>query len=138
MSNDRKSDSQDVLNPSTSHCNFMALADAVNDSDHLFKYGQVLGIYHVNVVYTGPGMVDYKPFRMEFLWVCWYQIQDGLPGGWQCWQLDRAVFPSVTEDDVFGFIYPSQVVGLAILYQFLAKAFLTMMELGSQSAPKIA
>jgi hypothetical protein len=54
--------SQDVVNPSTSHCNVMVLASAINDnltSNHLFRYALVLGIYHSNVVHIGPGMYDY-------------------------------------------------------------------------------
>ena len=42
-----------------------------NDSTvgHPFKYARVLGVYHVNAVYIGPGSTDYQPCQIEFLWV---------------------------------------------------------------------
>jgi hypothetical protein len=66
---------QDVINPRTSHCNVMVLhaAHDMGHPGHRFIYGKVLGIYHVNVIYTGSGMVNYTPIRMEFLWVRWYE-----------------------------------------------------------------
>jgi hypothetical protein len=36
---------------------------------HPFWYAHVLGIYHVNVVYTGEGNTDFLPRQLEFLWV---------------------------------------------------------------------
>lgn len=103
---------QDVVNPSTSHHNIMVLVDPDGDplSDHTFRYGRVLGIYHVNVVYVGPGMVDYQPHRMEFLWVRWYNQQESSQNAWSLRKLDQIQFPSMTEEDAFGFIDPSDVV----------------------------
>jgi hypothetical protein len=52
---------QDVINPRTSRCDIMLLANndnADSDTGHPFWYARVLGIYHVNVVYTGSGMID--------------------------------------------------------------------------------
>jgi hypothetical protein len=106
--------SQDVINPSTSHCNVMVLAGS-NDggdstSDHPFRYARVLGVHHVNVVYAGPGMPDYQPRRLEFLWVRWYRTVDTLHSGWDSRKLDRVQFPSMTDDDAFGFIDPANVL----------------------------
>jgi hypothetical protein len=57
---------QDVFNPATSHCNMTVLAgmlDVGQDPNivYPFGYAQVLGIYHANIVYTGPRMIDYQP-----------------------------------------------------------------------------
>jgi hypothetical protein len=57
--------SQDVLNPRTSHRDIMLLAnhdgnDGSHEDGHLFLYARVLGVYHVNVVYTGTKFVDYS------------------------------------------------------------------------------
>ncbi|KAG2347120.1 hypothetical protein BDR05DRAFT_945499 [Suillus weaverae] len=52
---------QDIINPRTSHCNVMVL-QAANDVGHLghkFIYSKVLGIFHVNVIYTGSGMYSF-------------------------------------------------------------------------------
>jgi hypothetical protein len=66
--------SEDVVNPQTSHCDVMLLGPQAErtskeTSPHPFLYACVLGIYHVNVIYTGPGMV-----KFDFLWVCWFNI----------------------------------------------------------------
>jgi hypothetical protein len=107
---------QDNMNPSTAHNNIMALADhthsfdSTSDQDHPFRYAQVLGIYHANVVYVGPGMLDYQPRRIEFLWVRWYQNVGLERTGWNGRKLDRIQFPPVSSDDAFGFIDPSDVL----------------------------
>jgi hypothetical protein len=105
---------QDVVNGSTQHCNIMVLAgsDGCGDfaTDHPFKYGRVLGVYHVNVVYTGPGMLNYEPHRFEFLWVRWYHTVDALRTGWTARKLDRLQFARMAEDDAFGFVDPSDVL----------------------------
>lgn len=66
---------QDTVNARTSHCNVMVLADDDGDespssgpASH-FLYARVLGTYHVNVIYVGPGSVDFTAHRLEFLWV---------------------------------------------------------------------
>jgi len=69
----------DIVNPGTSHCNIMLLAnrsDASPESldSHRFLYACVLGAYHANVIYTRPGMRDYNARRFDFLWVRWYEV----------------------------------------------------------------
>ncbi|KAG2113778.1 uncharacterized protein F5147DRAFT_770419 [Suillus discolor] len=75
---------QDVINPRTTHCN-------------------VLGIYHVNVIYIGAGFVDYTPTQMEFLWVRWYEPMDEL-SGWENLTLDRVSFLSLVGEHSFDFL----------------------------------
>jgi hypothetical protein len=58
----------DVINPGTSHCNIMLLAED-GSLDHHFLYAHVLAAYHANMIYTGPGMRDYEAHQMDFLWV---------------------------------------------------------------------
>ena len=115
--------SQDVVNPSTSRCNIMLLADPQNDEDirsnHPFRYARVLQVYHANVLYVGPGLVDYQPRRLEFLWVRWYECVDPLRTGWSARKLDRVRFLPVTNDDAFGFVDPSDVLrGCFVLPRF--------------------
>lgn len=105
--------SQDVVNPHTSHYNVMVLGNQDDDGDTKhppFQYARVLGVYHVNVVYVGPGMVDYEPRRMEFLWVRWYQVLGTTGTGWDACKLDRLRFLSVAEQGAFGFIDPAVVL----------------------------
>jgi hypothetical protein len=89
-------------------------------SDHPFRYARVLGTYHVNVVYVGPGMLDYQPRRMEFLWVRWYR-NSGVVPNWNGQTLDRIRFAPMAADDAFGFIDPSVVLRSCHLIPAFAK-----------------
>ncbi|KAG2741806.1 hypothetical protein P692DRAFT_201726163 [Suillus brevipes Sb2] len=105
---------QDIINPSTSHCNVMLLGQANGDStdggQHPYLYARVLGIYHVNVTYIGPGMINYSSQRIDFLWVRWYQHVDVDEGSSWRTPLDRVYFPPMAEPDTFGFVDPNDVL----------------------------
>jgi hypothetical protein len=111
---------QDVINPRTSHCNIMVLShdsddngSTGNEQKHKFWYARVLGIYHANVVYVGPGMVDYMPKRLDFLWVRWYQYMSrdlGHASGWSTCKLHKVYFPPMSTDNSFGFLDPADVL----------------------------
>ena len=51
----------DIVKLGGSHCNVMLLVDLMDDSSpsdfHSFLYKRVLGTYHANMIYTGPGML---------------------------------------------------------------------------------
>lgn len=110
---------EDVINPRTSHCNIMLLADlklenkssldASNDS-HPFIYGRVIGIYHVNVIYIGPGKQGYESMRFDFLHVRWLQLDTIKTQGWASLRLDQLSFPPVASKNAFGFVDPSLVL----------------------------
>jgi len=102
--------SQEVVSATTSHCNVVVPNDTAEDEAHPFRYARVLGIYHANVVYVGPGMVDYYPRRLEFLWVRWYRRLETFNTGWEAHKLDRVQFPSIADDGAFGFLNPSDVL----------------------------
>ena len=100
---------QDIIHPNTSHCNVMLIAadtEAGEEPVHRFLYARVLGIYHANVIYMGPQSTDYRPLRMEFLWVRWYtwiQSQNSL-------RFDRLTFPPMANKNSFGFVDPAAVL----------------------------
>lgn len=125
---------QDILNPGTSRCNIMVLAQPDTDKalgrQH-FLYGRVLGIHHVNVIYNGPGMVDYNPRRFNFLWVRWYDLEDPAIARTKqskapLYHLDRLVFPPLNAKDAIGFLDPANVLrGCHIIPAFVkGKRFL--------------
>ena len=61
---------QDVVNPGTLHCNVMVLAQPNSHQlpdEPPFLYGHILGVFHVNVIYNGPGAVDYDSQRFDCL-----------------------------------------------------------------------
>lgn len=83
-----------------------------DDNDHPFCYAQVLGIFHANVVYTGPGAKDFRSRRIEFLWVRWYEILEdrSVATGWEQHTLDRLRFLSMADKNAFGFVDPTDVL----------------------------
>ena len=113
----------DIVKPGGSRCNVMLLADLTDGSSpsdfHPFLYARVLGAYHANVIYTGPGMLDYTARRFNFLWVRWYQVVDPGSSGWNKSTLDTVRFPPMHEDNSFGFVDPDDVMrGCHILPAF--------------------
>jgi hypothetical protein len=105
--------SQDVINPSTSHRDIMLLSnndDSGGNSKHPFLYARVLGIYHVNVIYTGEDRQDHTPQMIKFLWVRWYEYDDVMSTGWQDMKLDSLRFPPMATEEAFGFIDPADVL----------------------------
>jgi hypothetical protein len=116
---------QDTINPNTNHNNIMLLSASAQDDEslsHQYVYARVLGIYHVNVIYTGPGMLDYRARRMEFLWVRWFENVDEEPvqNGWDRRQLDRLQFPPLNDEGSFDFIDPSHVLRASHVIQAFA------------------
>ena len=109
---------QDVINPKTSHCYIMLLANLDGDrvkssskDSHPFLYAQVLGAYHVNVIYDGWGSRDYGKRRLEFLWVQWFEYcgKHSVLNWVDLW-LDVIWFPPLWEDSAFGFVDPSDML----------------------------
>ncbi|KAI0055695.1 hypothetical protein BV25DRAFT_1815207 [Artomyces pyxidatus] len=96
----------DLINPGTLRHNVMLLDDG--DTGHHYMYARVLGMYHANVLYTGPGSLDFETRRMDFLWVRWYEVVDPASSGWD--GLDFLSFPPIEGPDAFGFVDPNDVV----------------------------
>jgi hypothetical protein len=97
--------SEDIINPRTSHCDIMLLSTC-DTNPHPFLYARVLAIYHVNVIYNGPGMLNYDSMRFDFMWVRWFQLMG--PGSAN--SLDCLSFPPMSDEGSFGFIDPELVL----------------------------
>ena len=114
----------DTINPGTSRRNIMLLADDVDSAGsssklHRFLYARVLGVYHANVIYTGPGMHGYEARRLDFLWVRWYEVVDTASSGWVAGKLDSLRFPPMNGEDAFAFVDPKDVLrGCHIMPRF--------------------
>lgn len=63
----------------------------------------------MNVIYTGPGLLNYQPWQLEFLWVQWFGLIEQSLGCCDL-TLDALHFIPMTEDDMFGFVDPADVV----------------------------
>jgi hypothetical protein len=86
----------------------LADSDSSAAGEHPYLYARVLGIYHVNATYIGPGMIDYRTHRIDFLWVRWYQYVDRCSS--QHASLDRVCFPPMAEPEAFGFVDPDDIL----------------------------
>lgn len=90
---------------------FLAESDDSDSPSHPYLYARVLGVFHANIVYVGPGMSNYTPQRFEFLWVRWFELDLNAPvGNWDQSRLDRVHFPPMANDNSFGFLDPNNVV----------------------------
>jgi hypothetical protein len=104
----------------------MLIADSADSTEgsltaHHFLYARVLGIYHADVVYTGPGMCDYEARRLDFLWVRWYEIIDPASSGWNKSKLDSVRFLPLNGENTFGFVDPKDVLrGCHLMPNFAA------------------
>lgn len=108
---------QDTVNAYSSHCNVMVLCQSSCSGDITggisYRYGRVLGTYHTNVIYNGPGRVNYQSHRMEFVWVRWYdEVAREEVGGVRSTQrsLPRLRFAPLEDDDAFGIIDPLDIL----------------------------
>jgi hypothetical protein len=104
---------QDVINPNTDHCYAMLLSNTEDTiRHHQYCYARVLGIYHVNAFYLGPGISDNRPRRIEFLWVRWFENVANRPvqDSWVLRRLDVLQFLPVTHEHAFGFVDPADVL----------------------------
>ncbi|KIJ11320.1 hypothetical protein PAXINDRAFT_15787 [Paxillus involutus ATCC 200175] len=102
----------DVVNPSTDHRDIMLLAqpDSSGGSrSHRFCYAHILGIFHANIIYTGPESRDYQAQRLEFLWVHWFELVDQA-ARWENGRLDTIKFVPMHDPDAFRFINPADIL----------------------------
>lgn len=105
---------QDTINPRTEHRDIMLLSSKPGAS-HEYQYARVLGIFHVNAMYSGPGrQEDLAPHRFEFIWVRWFEVVEDISVN-NAWtntrpNLDRLRFVRMDQPEAFGFIDPASVL----------------------------
>ena len=108
---------QDTINIGTMRRDIMVLHDSSPEHligcpehviTHPYLYARVLGIFHVNAIYTGGTTPDYNPTRFDLLWVRWFHTIS--PGSWQTQKLETIAFPPMASNGAFGFLDPNDVV----------------------------
>ena len=99
----------DSINPRTDHRDIVLLSNSDVDA-HPFSYARVLGIFHANIVYTGPGSRDFQSRRIEFLWVRWFEVVRDNLSAWEHHALDMVEFLPMTDEEAFGFVDPADVL----------------------------
>ncbi len=101
---------QDSINART-HSDVMVLsADSPEDDTHPFWYAHVIGVFHMDLVYYGPGSTTPEVRKLEFLWVRWFELDGSTLGGMEERQLHRVSFVHGDDDDAFGFLNPKDVI----------------------------
>ncbi|KAJ3536274.1 hypothetical protein NMY22_g6101 [Coprinellus aureogranulatus] len=107
---------RDTLNPSTTRRDFMCIRanDTVPDSTQ-YVYGRLLGIFHANVLYLGPGAMDYRRRRFDFLWVRWFEPTPSpqTTASPAKRTMDRLKFIPLAQAHSWGFVDPSHVLRAA-------------------------
>jgi hypothetical protein len=105
--------SQSIINPRTDHRDVLLLSQPQHGNEHEFRYACVLGIYHANVIYGGVayGKREYGAYRMEFIWVQWFETLTGpVDDGWATGKLDLLRFRRFDDEGAFGFIDPQHIL----------------------------
>lgn len=101
---------QDTVNPRT-HADVMLLAHE-DDAAHPYWYARVLGIFHVDVRYTGPGASpsdqEFRP--VTFTWIRWFGRDISAPGGFGSRRLHLVGFVDSSDPDAFGFLDPQHII----------------------------
>ncbi|KAI0717667.1 hypothetical protein C8T65DRAFT_528502, partial [Cerioporus squamosus] len=109
---------QDYINP-VSHLDIMVLADQDSADDHPFWYARVIGVYHANIRYVGPGHTRATSCwqHIHFLWVRWFERDISYPCGFQHRRHPRVRFVDATDPDAvpFSFVDPSDIVRAAYI-----------------------
>ncbi len=103
---------QDTINPRT-HADILLLTSQDDEDDFPFAYARVIGIFHADVRYTGPGSTSSNWEHTEFLWVRWF-VRDPTQtaSGFRHRRLPRITF---TSDPPFGFVDPACVLRAAYI-----------------------
>lgn len=111
---------QDSINIRSGNVMVCASEEAEKASNgHPYSYGRVIGIFHVDVSYTGKDAPTMGPFskkafgRVDVLWVRWYAFDLSKPWGLQARRLPRLSFVPAEQDDAFGFVDPGDVIRAA-------------------------
>jgi len=95
---------QDTINPCT-HSDIMMLS---RDDGHPYYYARVLGIYHAMVQLNSSRSRNRELHQIEFLWVCWYNIDKKACGGFAAKRQFQLKFH--TGSQAFGFINPADIL----------------------------
>ncbi|KAG5633705.1 hypothetical protein DXG03_006764 [Asterophora parasitica] len=102
---------QDSLNARGNHADILTLSPE-GDGDHPFRYGRVIGIFHVDVfqnTVTVPSMPP-TPFSKEVLWVRWFDTDKSYRAGFKHRRLYRIHFVPADSPGAFGFLDPDEVI----------------------------
>ena len=99
----------DTINPRT-HPFVMVASPETEPGSHPFWYAAVIGVFHANVQHVGKDSRDYRPRRMEFLWVRWLGVVPDYSFGRHQARLPKIGFIPDSDEYAFGFLDPAVVL----------------------------
>lgn len=100
---------QDSMNPRT-HCDVMVLSSESGPDAHPYWYARVLGVFHAQVLHSGPAARNRSVQYMEFLWVRWFGVEPGYRWGFKSARLPKIGFLPDSDNNAFGFLDPSFIM----------------------------
>jgi len=118
----------DSISTRTDHRDIMLLSNSGINA-HPFCYEWVLGIFHVNIIYTGPGSKDFQSCRIEFLWVQWFEVLQDHFLAWGQHTLNMVRFLPMADKHTFGFVDPPMCSEAATSFLHLQMVGSTLMAL---------
>lgn len=119
----------DTFNPSTSKRDFMCLREAADgetcetEDGGRYHYGRILGIFHANIQYSGPGAFDFRRRRFDFLWVRWF-LSEGKVKQWSDKQHDIVSLAPLVAPTSCDFVDPLDVLRAAHIVPRFASGLL--------------
>ena len=125
---------QDTINPRTCPDILLLSHEDEGHSYHPYWYARVLGIFHVNILHTGPNSRTPNVQRIDFLFVRWFGRDLGHSGGWSTRRLHRVGFLSADSPGAFEFVNPFDIIcGVHMIPAF---AYGKISELGKSVAQR--
>ncbi|KAK7442740.1 hypothetical protein VKT23_015987 [Stygiomarasmius scandens] len=111
----------DCINPRT-HPDIITLNSSWDSSEadsHPYLYARVIGVFHADYRYSGPGVSGREVHEIAFLWVRWYEFDSSYHWGWGAKRPPRVYFVDSKDPFAFDFIDPATVLrGIHLLPVF--------------------
>lgn len=98
----------DRINPST-HPDVILLSGD-SETDHPYCYARVIGVFHADIAFTGPGYSTLGFKRIDVIWLRYLQIDLTHAFGFAARRLPRLQFISHQDSGAFGFIDPDLII----------------------------
>ena len=81
-----------------------------DNETHPYWYARVIGIFHVDVIHTGPLSKSPHKQCINFLFIRWFGWDLDHRAGWQAWRLHWVGFLDGEQPGTFGFLDPAVVI----------------------------
>ncbi|KIJ97618.1 hypothetical protein K443DRAFT_70565, partial [Laccaria amethystina LaAM-08-1] len=88
----------------------LACEDPACEEHHPYWYTRIVGIFRADVYHVGEKLKTDEPYRMNFLCVHWFGLDESLCGGWKARRLHQIGFFDSEEERAFGFLDPNEII----------------------------